>query len=244
MKTFNWLFAAMGVLILAQPANATSLTAQWYTLSTSDPDTGSAQCCHTFSDMVESTLGPDGLPVLSPTYSGPHISDVNGSNELTWWSPSLNANVLPAGSSTLTVPIGQNMFPPAGTGNNDTSSYQTAVLTGTLVVPIKETVTFTLGSDDDSFLAIGNNVVAQVGGVHANGSATYSEVLDAGSYALTLFYADRDHVAAYLDFSVDTLGVTLEGTTPIPAALPLFASGLGGLGLLGWRRKRKAQAAA
>jgi uncharacterized protein (TIGR03118 family) len=30
---------------------------------------------------------------------------------------------------------------------------------------------------------------------------------------------------------------------PLPAALPLFATGLGALGLLGWRRKRKAQAA-
>jgi hypothetical protein len=29
--------------------------------------------------------------------------------------------------------------------------------------------------------------------------------------------------------------------TPLPAALPLFAAGLGALGLLGWRRKRKAQ---
>jgi hypothetical protein len=29
--------------------------------------------------------------------------------------------------------------------------------------------------------------------------------------------------------------------TPLPAALPLFATGLGGLGLLGWRRKRKAR---
>jgi hypothetical protein len=28
---------------------------------------------------------------------------------------------------------------------------------------------------------------------------------------------------------------------PIAAALPLFATGIGGLGLLGWRRKRKAQ---
>ena len=35
-----------------------------------------------------------------------------------------------------------------------------------------------------------------------------------------------------------------SGTTPLPAALPLFATGLGGLGLLGWRRKRKAQAVA
>jgi hypothetical protein len=31
---------------------------------------------------------------------------------------------------------------------------------------------------------------------------------------------------------------------PLPAALPLFATGLGALGLLGWRRKRKAAAIA
>jgi hypothetical protein len=31
---------------------------------------------------------------------------------------------------------------------------------------------------------------------------------------------------------------------PLPAALPLFATGLGALGLLGWRRKRKAAALA
>jgi hypothetical protein len=32
--------------------------------------------------------------------------------------------------------------------------------------------------------------------------------------------------------------------TPLPAALPLFGTGLFGMGFLGWRRKRKAQAAA
>ena len=31
--------------------------------------------------------------------------------------------------------------------------------------------------------------------------------------------------------------------TPLPGALPLFATGLGALGLFGWRRKRKALAA-
>jgi len=31
--------------------------------------------------------------------------------------------------------------------------------------------------------------------------------------------------------------------TPLPAALPLFATGLGALGLLGWRRKRKSATA-
>jgi hypothetical protein len=34
------------------------------------------------------------------------------------------------------------------------------------------------------------------------------------------------------------------GTVPLPAALPLFATGLGALGLLGWRRKKKAAALA
>jgi hypothetical protein len=32
--------------------------------------------------------------------------------------------------------------------------------------------------------------------------------------------------------------------TPLPATLPLLASGLGALGMLGWRRKRKAHAVA
>jgi hypothetical protein len=37
-------------------------------------------------------------------------------------------------------------------------------------------------------------------------------------------------------------GVEIE-STPLPAALPLFATGLGAMGLFGWRRKRKNVAA-
>jgi hypothetical protein len=39
-------------------------------------------------------------------------------------------------------------------------------------------------------------------------------------------------------------GSLVTSPVPLPAALPLFATGLGGLGLLGWRRKRKAGAVA
>ena len=38
-------------------------------------------------------------------------------------------------------------------------------------------------------------------------------------------------------------GFTVGTPTPLPAALPLFATGLGAMGLLGWRRKRKNAAA-
>lgn len=43
--------------------------------------------------------------------------------------------------------------------------------------------------------------------------------------------------------STDSTHVDLANI-PLPAALPMFATGLGVLGLLGWRRKRKAAAAA
>jgi hypothetical protein len=49
-----------------------------------------------------------------------------------------------------------------------------------------------------------------------------------------------DIPAGYELVALDSIAAT-EGvpTTPLPAALPLFATGFAGLGLLGWRRKRK-----
>jgi hypothetical protein len=42
----------------------------------------------------------------------------------------------------------------------------------------------------------------------------------------------------------DSVTLDVLNPVPVPAALPLFATGIGALGLLGWRRKRKAQAVA
>ena len=44
--------------------------------------------------------------------------------------------------------------------------------------------------------------------------------------------------------SADTIGSGQAGETPLPAALPLFASGLGAMGVLARRRKRKNAVAA
>lgn len=45
-----------------------------------------------------------------------------------------------------------------------------------------------------------------------------------------------DSTGFQLNFSP---GISNDPSTPLPATLPLFASGLGALGLLSWRRKRK-----
>ncbi len=49
---------------------------------------------------------------------------------------------------------------------------------------------------------------------------------------------------AAVDLAAADLAATDPAAAPLPGALPLFATGIGGLGLLGWRRKRKAQTAA
>jgi hypothetical protein len=52
-----------------------------------------------------------------------------------------------------------------------------------------------------------------------------------------------NYSGAGTQFALDNLTIT-PSVVPLPAALPLFATGLGALGLLGWRRKRKATAIA
>jgi hypothetical protein len=55
-----------------------------------------------------------------------------------------------------------------------------------------------------------------------------------------LLYAQTSNDSTFFDSSVGSVSVTpVVSATPVPAALPLFATGLGALGLFGWRRKRK-----
>jgi hypothetical protein len=56
------------------------------------------------------------------------------------------------------------------------------------------------------------------------------------------FFGDLHHQS--IDASGRMTFSPVTSPTPLPAALPLFATGLGALGLLGWRRKRKARAVA
>ncbi len=74
-------------------------------------------------------------------------------------------------------------------------------------------------------------------------SFTNGDILD-----LTLFDAEDWAITPTISFQALGCGAGIicshQDSTPLPAALPLFASGLGGFGLLAWRRKRKAGAVA
>ena len=94
----------------------------------------------------------------------------------------------------------------------------------------------------------------------ANSFTVTNGALTAESFLATLTEANGDEIELLLksaipqfllvrfatnnvSFDVSASSATFEAV-PLPGSLPLFASGLGALGLLGWRRKRKAQAVA
>ena len=78
------------------------------------------------------------------------------------------------------------------------------------------------GAENDELIVGPNELVAQL---DCSGCEVYDSPEPVGGF----------------QFATEVAGT---GATPLPAALPLFASGLGALGLLGWRRKRKAAAIA
>jgi|SRR5215471_1337860 len=73
---------------------------------------------------------------------------------------------------------------------------------------------------------IGHLVLSSVGG----------SVLD----VITLNVVLEEPGHALIGPTVETFDVVPTNGTPLPAALPLFAAGLGAVGLLSWRRKPKA----
>lgn len=214
----------------AGPISST-LSATYYQVldAAGDPDFNSGS----FPTVANgSALGPDGLPV---TTGG--VSDFNGAGEITWWSPSFNANVTQTGTGIITLPYASNMYPPDSTGGNDFTAFETAKFTGNFSLAGPGTVTFTLGSDDDTFLYVDGTLVVQNPGVHGVSSATNtSGMLSAGSHSLTLFYADRENTGAFL--SVDSSASITAPGVPEPATWAMMLVGVGAIGGLARRRGR------
>jgi hypothetical protein len=130
--------------------------------------------------------------------------------------------------------------------NNITGTFTDGAVTETITATVESNsslanidfydTTFTNGLGFADAALAGFELITSIGPITA-GSGELTPTFGGGVFAT----AGGD-----LQFtSSDSLSFTASvSTTPLPATLPLFATGLGGLSLLGWRRKRKAQAAA
>jgi PA14 domain len=230
---------AIACAAIASPAFAvtTQLSATYFEVANSagDPD---FSVVTTPNVKLGSTLGPDGMPVATVPYG---VNDVDPStNEITWWDPALNPNVVETGTGIVTMPYASNMFAPNSTGTNDATYYETAIFKGTFTLATGGQVDFNLGSDDDSFLYVDGILIGDNPGVHAVSTVDFSAMLSAGTHTIEVFYDDRDRTQAYLSFDPS---VSVSPGVPEPATWVMLAAGFAGLGLVGFRASRKGAAA-
>ncbi len=128
----------------------------------------------------------------------------------------------------------------AGNENNFGPNSFYVTITGTGLQPLDITIPLPPGID------VGQGFEIEItGGVQPPGNISFSPnpavidyMVNPGTYTISfLGELDYPYTAASYEGTI-TAGAPLPGT-PLPAALPLFATGLSAMGLLGWRRKRK-----
>jgi len=103
---------------------------------------------------------------------------------------------------------------------------------------------------------VGQRVIGGVGTIGGEVTSVLGSVDNTGHLVFDQVVAPFDLASIFINGLIDNGQGGFFGTdavlaqfvvtasTPVPAALPLFATGLGALGLLGWRRKRKTAALA
>jgi len=171
-------------------------------------------------------------PVLMETYSEDGFdikTDVGGPQALATWAGfgSFDADPSP-GSATLL----------ANTGSGATASFSAAGGVPFSFDSIDLADTFNDGTSFDvNFLFTF---------AHAPGMSA-SVTLDSAVGLQTAFFGLSDVILVQwsstgLAAQFDNIQATAAATTPLPAALPLFASALGGFGVIGWRRKKRRDA--
>jgi hypothetical protein len=132
------------------------------------------------------------------------------------------------------------------------SLYSTVSFTVPGAEPIIYTGTATFSSDlillNSTCTTCGSYTVSAFNGVEITDLTNPSALSDWGvDAALTTMVGFSEYISggsifvnwAGAAFPAQVALSTTSSATPLPAALPLFATGLGALGLLGWRRKRK-----
>jgi hypothetical protein len=159
------------------------------------------------------------------------------------------------GSGTLTVNTGTGSDTVTGITGTVTNTSNNAVDPITMLAP-----TGTLNNNDNLVFPIGSTFV---GPPVTTSTTPYVSISNLDTHGLAFVIATGPTTTAtiavfgfnvpngtapppnsnpYGEFSPGGFGVgqfTLT-PTPLPAALPLFATGLGTIGLLGWHRRRKA----
>lgn len=190
--------------------------------------------------LVNSTLTGSAPSVTAKAISGAGFSSGPISqydpvtHQLLWWTDN-GSTILADGTGTVSVPFSgmANNFFPTGESSN-ANWFRTAIFTGMINVSDPTNYSFSLGSDDDSWLFIDGQLVGDDGGVKANDPTVFNTgTLAPGSHSVALYFADRNTVQSGITFSPQFSVVA----TPEPGTLSLVATGV--VGLVGVVRRKR-----
>lgn len=230
-------YTMLAILFSVSLANADALTGNYYKIQwASNPDMQNAIDGARVTDLVQSALGPSGLPVVSlkgATYAGPSgpITNINANGEILWWTSGQNGVAYEKTQVDTLAFNFTNFFPDLQ--NNNNTYFRSVHWTGTFDLASAGTATFTLGADDDAWLFIDGQLAVDCGGVKALLAApTLVTGLSAGTHTVDLFFADRHTVQSALSFSAN---VELQ---PVPEPISMLLLGLGLVGLAGVSRRK------
>ena len=236
----------VSVLLAVSGAAQAQLIGNYYILPNSMPgqsrhiDTLGGVDGSVVTGLVQSTLGPSGLPVASAAAlsrvggSGP-IQDVNANDEILWWTPGRTGNKAVLFEQTRIDPANLNFTSDFFTeGNSDNNSGFRAVhWSGSFTLAAGETgtVNMTLRADDDAWVFINGQLAVDNGGIKSIENATTSNGIAGlleGANTIDIFFADRHQTQSGIVFTSNV------NIVPAPGAVAL----LGVAGLITARRRR------
>jgi hypothetical protein len=160
------------------------------------------------------------------SYTGPNFTVVSGA-----YTTSDNIS----GSVTLTQPLGDSFSGPISS-----ILYAFSFSDGVQKISSSTTGVYLFPGEDYFGTGLTGLITSWAFEMNIAGPAPQSYI--ATTNGDDIVETDSGASGAYVLKLGNWSSATTTTTTPLPAALPLFATGLGAMGLLSWRRKRKAAA--
>ena len=226
MKKFTILLCVTAfVLGLAVSANA-GLMGTYYNHSKDHPDM-ETDITGWLPGLVESTL-TDPTPTLTGAATGKIF-------QFDWWdgSPVFSRE---DSKTDLQTNFASSWFPVDEGLSGD--PYHFAVhWSGQFYVDTDKAYNYSMGSDDDAWLFIDNQLILDLGGIHGVTYTNYTVPLTKGYHDIDIFFAERHVVQS--GFQLNFFSDLEPSPVPEPATMVLLGFGLVGLAGLGRGRFRK-----
>jgi hypothetical protein len=199
-------------------------------------------------------LGASQARAITYTYTGNDFTSITDQTPPTGiYTTSMSVT----GSFTLAAPLAANLGTPATPTDifplvlsfSFSDGRNTLTNNSVLAFPVIEVATDSLGNIDHWIISLFTrdfNSLTQTGDQRL-GIVTDNRIGSLDSGVVEECVSPDPSVCSIPTSSFNRDNGSVDGhpgswstATPLPAALPLFATGLGAIGLLGWRRKRKA----